>query len=137
MAIKIKDPEEVISEINVTPLVDIMLVIFIVFLIAISAVKINPAIHLPKEVNQLKAPDAVNVNITIDQKGTLFLNNQAINENQLANKIEVIYANYPNVTVHVSGDENAKYEYLSNLIKICQKVGIKKLSFITEIPTSH
>jgi biopolymer transport protein ExbD len=126
--------ESVISEINVTPLVDIMLVIFIVFLIALSSIKINSNIHLPKDISSGNTKEHFNVNVSIDSQGNLFLNNKSISPSKFVNTMQEMKVSHPDLVVHVSGDENAKFENVSQMIKACQTAGINKIKFLTQAP---
>jgi len=129
------DDDAMISAINTTPLVDVMLVLLIIFLITIPVVTHSVPVTLPKEINQPTQTKPENVVLAVDREGTLFWNDQALDgAAALLDRLKVAAAQSPQPEVHVRGDENARYEAVGRIVLACQRAGISKIGFITEPP---
>lgn len=129
------DDDEVVSAINTTPLVDVMLVLLIIFLITVPVVTNTVAVELPKEVNQPRVTAPENINIAITQDGQVFWNEQRVDGNEaLVNRLKTIAVQDPQPEVQIRGDGAAPYEYVGRVVFACQRAGILKVGFITEPP---
>ena len=125
--------DEVISAINTTPLVDVMLVLLIIFLITIPAIVQNVALELPKERNLPTQTKPENILISVNKDGDIFWNQQLVPDTDaLFEKLKVIAVLVPQPEVHIRGDENARYESIGKVIYTCQRASILKIGFITE-----
>jgi biopolymer transport protein ExbD len=129
------DDDAVMSEINTTPLVDIMLVLLIIFLITSPVVLKLQKINLPAEVNQVIQTKPENVNITVNKDGDIYWNQKKMADtNELFDFLKVEAVKVPQPEVHVRGDKEAKYESIGRVIFTTQRAGIQKVGFITEPP---
>ena len=129
------DEDQVMSEINTTPLVDIMLVLLIIFLITSPVVLKLQKIDLPPEVNQVLAPKPENVNIVVNKDGDIYWNQTKMKDTDaLFEFLKVEAVKLPQPEVHVRGDQNARYEFIGKVIYTTQRAGIQKVGFITEPP---
>ncbi len=127
--------DEVVSTINTTPLVDVMLVLLIIFLITIPVVVSSTPVELPKETNVPTQTKPENVVISVNKDGDVFWNQQLItNNNQLVDKLKEVAVLKPQPEVHVRGDKGARYESVGKVVYACQRAGILKVGFITEPP---
>ncbi len=127
--------EEVISAINTTPLVDVMLVLLIIFLITIPAIIQNVAVDLPKERNLPTQTKPENILISVNKDGDIFWNQQLVPDTDaLFEKLKVVAVIVPQPEVHIRGDENARYESVGRVVYTCQRASIMKIGFITEPP---
>ena len=127
--------DEVISAINTTPLVDVMLVLLIIFLITIPAIIQNVAVDLPKERNLPTQTKPENILISVNKDGDIFWNQQLVPDTDaLFDKLKVIAVIVPQPEVHIRGDENARYESVGKVVYTCQRASIMKIGFITEPP---
>ncbi|UTY58233.1 biopolymer transporter ExbD [Massilia sp. erpn] len=127
--------DTVMSEINTTPLVDIMLVLLIIFLITSPVVLKLQKITLPEEVNQAMQPKPENVNIVINKDGDMYWNQKKMADtNELFDFLKVEAVKLPQPEVHVRGDQDARYEFIGKVIYTAQRAGIQKVGFITEPP---
>ena len=125
--------DEVISAINTTPLVDVMLVLLIIFLITIPAIVQNVALDLPKERNLPTQTKPENILISVNKDGDIFWNQQLVPDTDaLFEKLKVIAVLVPQPEVHIRGDENARYESIGKVVYTCQRASILKIGFITE-----
>ena len=127
--------DEVISTINTTPLVDIMLVLLIIFLITIPVVTTSIPVRLPKETNEVRETKPENIVISVDVKGGIYWNDLKIaNTNALIDRLKKIAVLVPQPEVQIRGDGDAKYDSVGRIIYACQRAGIAKVGFITEPP---
>ena len=127
--------DEVISTINTTPLVDVMLVLLIIFLITIPAIVQNVPVVLPAERNIVTQTKPENIVISINKDGDIFWNQQPMADvDALFDKLKVIAVLVPQPEVHIRGDENARYESVGKVVYTMQRASILKIGFITEPP---
>ena len=126
---------DVISSINTTPLVDVMLVLLIIFLITVPVVNTSVQVSLPKERVEVRETKPENVIISVDKDGAIYLYESKIkNLDALVNQLKIKSKLRPQPEVQVRGDANAKYEGVGKILLACQKAGISKVAFITEPP---
>jgi biopolymer transport protein ExbD len=129
------DDDEVVSTINTTPLVDVMLVLLIIFLITIPVVNQTIPVHLPKESNVARQTRAENLEITVNRDGDVFWNLEPINDSEaLARRLKEVAAMTPQPEVHIRGDAQTRYESIGRVLFAAQQASIAKVSFITEPP---
>ncbi|MES3022284.1 MAG: biopolymer transporter ExbD [Pseudomonadota bacterium] len=129
------EEDAVISEINTTPLVDIMLVLLIIFLITSPVVLKLQKIALPTETNQLLKTKPDNVNIVVNKDGDMYWNAKRLdNTDELFEFLKKESVKLPQPEVHVRGDQETRYEFVGKVIYTAQRAGIQKVGFITEPP---
>ena len=127
--------DEVISTINTTPLVDIMLVLLIIFLITIPVVTTSIPVQLPKDANEVRETKPENIVISVDASGGIYWNDLKIaNTIALIDRLKKIAVLTPQPEVQIRGDGGAKYDSVGRIIYACQRAGIVKVGFITEPP---
>jgi len=130
-----KDEEEgaAISEINTTPLVDIMLVLLIIFLITVPVIQKMANVDIPKAVNIPTQTKPENITISIDKKGQVFWNAGLMNDKQVFfQRIVAEARKVPQPEFHIRGDREARWEGVGKVIFNLQRGGIVKVGFITE-----
>ena len=129
------EQDQVMSEINTTPLVDIMLVLLIIFLITSPVVLKLQKIDLPIEANQALQTKPQNVNIVVNKDGEIYLGQTRLKDtNELFDYLKVEAVKVPQPEVHVRGDQETRYESIGRVIYTTQRAGIQKVGFITEPP---
>jgi len=129
------DEDQVMSEINTTPLVDIMLVLLIIFLITSPVVLKLVKIKLPEETNQVIQTKPEDVNIVVSKDGDIYWGNKKMRDtNDLFDQLKVEAVKVPQPEVHVRGDQETRYEAIGKVIYTTQRAGIQKVGFITEPP---
>jgi biopolymer transport protein ExbD len=129
------DEDEVVSTINTTPLVDVMLVLLIIFLITVPVVTTSIPVQLPKERNEIRETKPENITISVDAQGRIYWNDLRISGNQaLIDRLKKIAVLVPQPEVQIRGDGGARYEGVGRVIYACQRAGIAKVGFITEPP---
>jgi biopolymer transport protein ExbD len=129
------DEDEVVSAINTTPLVDVMLVLLIIFLITIPVVTHTVPVKLPSERNQPTQTKPENIIIAVDKDGQIYWANQIVPDlPTLLERLKVEAVKDPQPEVHIRGDQEARYQTVGQVVFICQRAGIAKIGFITEPP---
>jgi len=129
------DEEEVISTINTTPLVDVMLVLLIIFLITIPVVIQQVPVSLPKERNLPTQTKPENITIAINKDGDIYWGTELIPSTAaLFEKLKPIAIQQPQPEIHVRADEETRYEFVGRVVATCQRAAIMKIGFITEPP---
>ena len=129
------EEDAVMSEINTTPLVDIMLVLLIIFLITSPVVLKLQQIKLPTEINQAAKTKPEDVNIVVNKDGDMYWNQKKLaNTDELFEFLKKESVKLPQPEVHVRGDQETKYEFIGKVIYTAQRAGVQKVGFITEPP---
>ena len=127
--------DEVVSSINTTPLVDVMLVLLIIFLITIPVVTQTVAVKLPSETNVARQTKPENIEISVSRDGDVYWNTQLVpDSNTLVERLKTVSVMTPQPEVHIRGDEKARYESIGRVVFACQRAAIQKVSFVTEPP---
>jgi biopolymer transport protein ExbD len=127
--------DEIISQINTTPLVDVMLVLLIIFLITIPVVTTSIKVNLPKEQNQVRETKPENVIISVDAAGKIFLYDTPVkNSNDLIDRMKKFASKDPQPEVQIRGDGKSNFESVGRVMYAVQRAGIVKVGFITEPP---
>ena len=129
------DNDAVISTINTTPLVDVMLVLLIIFLITIPVVTTAIPVTLPKERIEVRETKPENVIISVDAQSNIFWYEARVNNVEaLTEKLKKVATQKPQPEVQIRGDLAARYEGVGKVLLACQRAGIVKVAFITEPP---
>src|SRR5512137_317299 len=121
------------SEINTTPLVDVMLVMLIIFLITIPVITQSVKVDLPKAANIPTQTKPENINIAVDAQGNVFWNTALVpSQEALLERIKQVAVMDPQPEIHLRGDRATAYEHIGRVMVACQRGGIQKVGFITE-----
>lgn len=129
------EDDAVISAINTTPLVDVMLVMLIIFLITIPVVTTSIPVTLPKERVEVRETKPENIIISVDTAGGIFWYDQKVaNVEALVEKLKKVSTVKPQPEVQIRGDLASRYEGVGKILYACQRAGIVKVAFITEPP---
>jgi biopolymer transport protein ExbD len=132
------DEDQIVSAINTTPLVDVMLVLLIIFLITIPVVTTSIPVTLPKERNEVRETKPENIVVSVDAQGRIFWNDLRIpSTNALIERLKKIAVLTPQPELQIRGDGGAKYESVGRIIYAAQRAGIAKVGFITEPPARN
>ena len=127
------DEDKPMSEINTTPLVDVMLVLLIIFLITIPVITQSVTVDLPKAANIPTETKPENINIAVDAEGNVFWQTALVaDQDALLERIKKVATMDPQPEIHVRGDRATAYEHIGRVIVMCQRGGIQKVGFITE-----
>ena len=129
------DEVTVMSNINTTPLVDVMLVLLIIFLITIPVITKTVPVALPKAVNIPTQTKPENITIAVDKDGEVYWNDKRVaDRNALLGFIKEAAVRKPQPEIHIRGDRDGRYEFVGRVVYACQRAGILKIGFITEPP---
>jgi biopolymer transport protein ExbD len=131
---------EAMSDINVTPLVDVMLVLLIIFIITIRVIVHQVQLDLPKATNLVTQTKPENITISVDKQGAIYWNMKLLSgQDELLQQLRCIVRQEPQPEVHIRGDSNVRYQFVGQVLVATQKIGIRKVAFLTEpdqlIPT--
>jgi biopolymer transport protein ExbD len=131
MAFSTQDSDEVMSEINVTPLVDVMLVLLVVFIVTAPLLTNSIPINLPKTeaVAPLEQKDPLVV--SIDDKGKLFINKDEVQPDLLETNLKAAKDKNADVRVQLQADNGVNYGEVARAMASIERAGITKLSVVT------
>jgi len=120
------------SEINVTPFVDVMLVLLIIFMITAPLLTTGVSVDLPKTDSQTLPGRDEPITVTINKEGEVFLGENLIQVNTLTAKLKAITSIKPSTRIFIRADENISYGQVMNIMSVITKAGYKKVALITK-----
>ena len=121
------------SDINTTPLVDVMLVLLIIFLITIPVITKTVPVELPRATNIATQTKPENITIAVDEAGNVYWNNGKVPSPQaLLEFVKAAAVQVPQPEIHIRGDRNARFEAVGRVLYTIQRGGVVKVGFITE-----
>jgi biopolymer transport protein ExbD len=126
------DGDEVMNEINMTPLVDVMLVLLIIFIITVPVIKHSVNIDLPRASNEAQVTKPQTIRLSVDAEGRYFLDDAPIADDALAPRLQAAAAQNPQPDLHIRGDKAVRYERVAQAMAAAQQAGLHKIGFITE-----
>ena len=138
--------DAMLSEINTTPLVDVMLVLLIIFLITIPVVNAAVSVRLPKESNVLRQAHPGVIVISVDASGDTYWHDAKLGPGAadpqevvlaLTQRLRKVSGQAPQPEVHIRGDARSNYAAVARVLYACQQAGITRIGFITEPPTNR
>ncbi len=125
------DGDEVMSEINMTPLVDVMLVLLIIFIIAMPVITHSVNIDLPQASHEVNQPQPQAISITVAEFGEIHWDNESVSAAELKQRLSEIAQHQPQPAVHLRGDRRVEYEHVVQVLTAVQQAGISQLGFVT------
>ncbi|EKN44348.1 MULTISPECIES: ExbD/TolR family protein [Pseudomonas syringae group] len=131
MAFSTQDSDEVLSEINVTPLVDVMLVLLVVFIVTAPLLTNSIPINLPKTESVAPVEQKDPLVVSIDGQGKLFINKDEIQPDLLETNLKAAREKAPDVRVQLQADDGVSYGEVARAMASIERAGITKLSVIT------
>jgi len=126
-----------ISQINVTPLVDVMLVLLVIFMVTAPILQQGVTINLPKVKAAALTGEETQLVVAVDAKGFIFLNDVAMKEPDLGTKLQAILKERPDRQVFLRADQNVRYGIVAHVIATIKGAGVERLGMVTEPPTEH
>ena len=126
------DNDEVMNEINMTPLVDVMLVLLIIFIITVPVMKHAVNIDLPRASNVAQDAKPETIRLSVDAAGQYYWNEAPLNDADLGPQLSASAVRQPQPELHIRGDKAVRYERVALLMAAAQRAGLKKIGFITE-----
>ncbi len=120
------------AEINMIPLIDVMLVLLIIFIVTAPLLTHAIKIDLPNASTQVNREKPETVTLSIDGSGNLFWNNTATTRNELDARLTEAARQTPQPELHLRADQITQYQRLAEVMAAAQNAGIAKMGFITE-----
>lgn len=123
---------EVMNEINMTPLVDVMLVLLIIFIITVPVLTHSVKVDLPRADNTPNELKPETVNLAVNADGNIYWNETQVTMEELDLRLATEASKQPQPEVHIRGDKTVDYEHVIKTMAAVQRAGILKLGFVTE-----
>ena len=127
-----QDEEQLLSEINMVPLIDVMLVLLIVFIVTLPVINHAVRVDLPKATAAPSSQQAVTVNLTVDAQGQYHWNREAVSDDALRERLAAAALQQPQPELHIRGDKVVPYERVATALAAAQHAGLTRLGFVTE-----
>ena len=125
--------EELLTTINTTPLVDVMLVLLIIFLITIPVVTTSVKVDLPHEVQQPRETKPDNIILSVNAQGQAFFFDTPLrNQAEMVKQLQTLADKKPQPEVQIRGDAQTDYEAVGRVLFAAQSVGLTKVRFVTD-----
>lgn len=124
------------SDINVTPFVDVMLVLLIIFMVAAPLMMVGVPLQLPKTTAAKVTPPKEPLVISIDKDGKLFIRKDPVEEAELATRLQDLHGSEPDTVVYVRGDKTLEYGRIMDLMSLVGQAGFGKISLVAEGATA-
>ena len=122
-----------ISEINVTPFVDVMLVLLIIFMVTAPLLTSGIKINLPESSSVLKNEKKDPVTVSINSKGEIFIQKKKFSKVQLIKKLSLLKKNNQNLKIYIKGDKKLDYGKVMDLMNLINQSGFKKVALVTRL----
>jgi len=126
------DGDDVMSEINVTPLVDVMLVLLVAFIVTVPVMTNAIQVNLPKTAATKPPEPSKPITISVNAEGNAFLNQTQLALPQLEAELIAKQAANPEQVYHLSSDESVKYGSVAKVMAVIERSGITKLAVLTQ-----
>ena len=126
------DQDEVMNEINMTPMVDVMLVLLIIFIITVPVMKHAVNIDLPRASNVPQDAKPETIRLSVDAAGDFFWNEAKVTEEAMLLQLKAASTQNPQPELHLRGDKAVRYERVATAMAAAQQAGIRKIGFVTE-----
>jgi biopolymer transport protein TolR len=127
---------EPMSAINVTPLVDVMLVLVVIFILTAPLLASSVKLELPKTDAASMTDATHSVSLVVDRAGQAYLDNRAVPLAELSQSLTRTAARQPDTEVQLRADENAPYGKVVEVLGVAQKAGLTRIGFVTDAPSA-
>ena len=132
MAVSTSEDNDVLSEINITPLVDVMLVLLVAFVITIPALTNAIHINLPRTVQTTPPEQQKAITVTVDTAGTIYFDDVVVAQADLAQRLANIKASIAEPSLHLRADDRVPYGSVAKVMAAIEHSGISKVSVLTD-----
>ncbi|WP_042423588.1 ExbD/TolR family protein [Comamonas granuli] len=126
------EADEVMNEINMTPLVDVMLVLLIIFIITVPVMKHSVNVELPRAANQPEQIQPETIRLSVQADGSYHWNGKAVSDEELNTLLQTEGAKDPQPDLHIRGDRDVRYERVAQAMASAQRAGLRKIGFVTD-----
>jgi biopolymer transport protein TolR len=134
MAFSSERNNETLSQINVTPLVDVMLVLLVIFMVTAPILHQGVSVSLPRVQAGALAGEEVQLVVTVAPQGKIFLNDTAMAPPELLSKLQAIVRENPDRNVYLRADASVPYGEVMRVIGAIRQAGVQRLGMVTEPP---
>jgi biopolymer transport protein ExbD len=125
------DSDGVLSEINITPLVDVMLVLLVAFIVTAPALSNAVQVNLPKTAATAPPKDIKAVTVSVDPQGLVYINREQILSENLEPQLRALKAENEEITLNLQADETVPYGAVAKVMASIERAGISRLSVLT------
>jgi biopolymer transport protein ExbD len=132
MAVSTSEDSDVLSEINITPLVDVMLVLLVAFVITIPALTNAIHINLPRTVQTTPPEQQKAITVTVDTTGAVFFDEVLVAPGEIERRLSDIKASIAEPSLHLRADERVPYGAVAKVMAAIEHAGISKVSVLTD-----
>ena len=126
------DTDEVMNEINMTPFVDVMLVLLIIFIITVPVMKHAVNVDLPRASSQRQDAQPETVRLAVQADGTYYWNESKVTDEALPGLLRTEAAKNPQPDLHIRGDKAVRYKRVAQAMAAAQQAGLRTIGFISE-----
>lgn len=127
---------DTLSQINVTPLVDVMLVLLVIFMVTAPILQQGVSVNLPRVQAAALTGDDVQLVVSVTAQGVLYLNDAVLTPVELRAKLEAILREQPDRQVYLRGDAQVPYGEVMRVMGALREAGVQRLGMVTEPPTA-
>ena len=127
--------DQMLSEINMIPFIDVMLVLLIIFMITVPVINHAVSVELPRTSNQKLLDKPQNVRLTVNAEGAYFWNDEAVADAVFEQRLQAVASQQPQPELHIRGDRAVRYERVAQALATAQRAGVQKIGFVTEPQT--
>lgn len=128
--------QDALSQMNITPLVDVMLVMLVIFMIATPLMLDRTKVKLPQVMQvpdrDIRSP-ALPVTVAITEEGRLFLNDEPVTRASLESRLSVEAQKQPQPMVKIRGDRTTQYRFIGDVVDLAQAQGMRTVGFVAEL----
>ena len=129
-------PNAPLSDINVTPLVDVMLVLLVIFILTAPLLTSAIRLDLPKTEGAQAGQAPVAVSLVVNGQGQVFFNDQAVGLPELASRLQAVASQRPDTEVQLRADQAVPYGRVVEVMGVAQKAGLSRIGFVAEAPVA-
>ncbi len=126
------ESDEVMSEINITPLVDVMLVLLVAFIVTIPVLHNSITVNLPKTAPTQPTEPKKPVTVSVDAEGKVYVDTQEFAVSGLEQELKALRTANPDITLHLSSDESVNYGTVAKVMASIERAGITRLAVLTQ-----
>ncbi len=131
MALRIKSEHEAMSEINVTPLVDVMLVLLVIFIVTAPLMTRAVYVELPETKSSAPVYPSGHLHVSMDMNGIPYIESRPVTLENLETELRSMVDANADLTVQVNGDRNTSYGNMAMMMSVIQKAGVTKVNLVT------
>ena len=126
------DSDQMLSEINMIPFIDVMLVLLIIFIITMPVIQHRVKVALPRARSSRDQTPTDKLQLSVDAQGQFYLDQQAVSADALQERLRAQAAREPQPQLYIRGDKNVPYEHVVQAMTAAQRAGLSRIGFVTE-----